>query len=1077
MDQLLIFALRLLTFNLFILLILITRIGFAVTISEIAPVNSRPFLLPESEQQYIKKLIENEDWAKKNYRQLIEKARQGDGYSAAFLYALNQQPEFLSIAKDWLLKLAKQGGDLGERAVTANEKFYNQGMPWLGDVYYKINSKHLQAYDLIYNGLTAPEREELETGLKISAVFRKNAMDTWWQTPNLVFKPTSMVALHGLLTQDEELINWGFFRKPNSSLGGYFPALTHMLKDNGPWNEAPIYAALHQPLSLSLEISDYLSRATGRDWFSRKLDNGNSVKGLMDYYINTTYPAETRPNGEKVFRLLTYGDGATGQKGDTFLVSDNPYQPNLKTELTRAYKLSHDPGYAAFLKRFDDYSADLMTHPKLPYAPLLPGAPSSIWPNFGLAFLRSNQTPEYWNDPDSIAASLLFRQGYGHGHSDALSITLFAQGRLFYPDYNAIQYENPALGWTASSIAHNTVVVDEGNSTIPKHVDHSHWFTNTVKVAKAMVTEPLGIDKSRTLALTREYLLDIFHLKSLIPRDYDYLLHSFARIQTEAESTYQSAAPLGHRYHAVQNFKLAAHDNNWKVDFIYDLDQELKRTNQLIADRVKGNNFASLEQAFGVNDSQHFNTSTLSVEMAAQANTQVGIGQDEFGLSFMVARREKTKQTTFVALHSPDAVDKIANELKLTTLVDSQSGSLIRVESTDYIDIHAVSFVDNKIKLTDPVTGSIVEFTDYAFLRMNKTNRQIEQQGEWDNYLLGRELLNINEDLVHGLPDISTREQNQIIDVPVQIDTYPELILLKNFEDTEFTLSITNLTDQTLFVTAQLGENPNYPIPELIHELGLINPFRTYTKKISLGRYQQASGIDVLPIRIFLNQSTQAIEHGILVSAGPGLTEIYSNVDEPVYRINTFNSSVDYSMRHGLVQQIEDSEGNKIYSGHSLFDFSEGKTMFKATNDTIYSSHTWPNKQHAGLISEINNLIRWHVYTIQDQFYLKLDDTYTRVDQVQVNFLKSNPNFLWNEVSYLSEQQQKRLADTTAAFISTHAIELPLKDSAYSVCVKSPTVRDWSNGESAIAMPVYRNKNEQWSFALCEKHSLVQWAN
>src|SRR5215510_15539988 len=106
------------------------------------------------------------------------------------------------------------------------------------------------------------------------------AMDRWTQTPNLVFKPTSTVALAGLATDNKELIEWGFRRtKPwGARLGGYDVVLNTMLKDGGPWHEAPIYPIAHEDLVLSSRMSRYLGLLTGKDWFGTPLPNGGSPK-------------------------------------------------------------------------------------------------------------------------------------------------------------------------------------------------------------------------------------------------------------------------------------------------------------------------------------------------------------------------------------------------------------------------------------------------------------------------------------------------------------------------------------------------------------------------------------------------------------------------------------------------------------------------------------------------------------------------------------------------------------------------------------------------------------------------------
>ena len=82
--------------------------------------------------------------------------------------------------------------------------------------------------------------------------YKMRAMDRWTQTSNLVFKPTSTVALAGLSTDNSEL---GFRRtKPwGARLGGYDIVLDMMLKDEGP--EAPIYPIAHEVLPMIARLS------------------------------------------------------------------------------------------------------------------------------------------------------------------------------------------------------------------------------------------------------------------------------------------------------------------------------------------------------------------------------------------------------------------------------------------------------------------------------------------------------------------------------------------------------------------------------------------------------------------------------------------------------------------------------------------------------------------------------------------------------------------------------------------------------------------------------------------------------
>lgn len=115
-------------------------------------------------------------------------------------------------------------------------------------------------------------------------------MDRWTQTPNLVFKPTSIVAFARLAIQQREVIDWGLYRKPESRIGGYYPVINNMLTDGGPWHEAPTYPFTHTDIYCMGMVSRYRALYDGKDWWTAKAPSGGSPKGLMDYYIDTAYP-------------------------------------------------------------------------------------------------------------------------------------------------------------------------------------------------------------------------------------------------------------------------------------------------------------------------------------------------------------------------------------------------------------------------------------------------------------------------------------------------------------------------------------------------------------------------------------------------------------------------------------------------------------------------------------------------------------------------------------------------------------------------------------------------------------------
>ena len=59
------------------------------------PKHGRPYLMPAAERQRLRALIAREGWAKQEYEQLTKKAEGGDGYAAAFLYALERDAKYV----------------------------------------------------------------------------------------------------------------------------------------------------------------------------------------------------------------------------------------------------------------------------------------------------------------------------------------------------------------------------------------------------------------------------------------------------------------------------------------------------------------------------------------------------------------------------------------------------------------------------------------------------------------------------------------------------------------------------------------------------------------------------------------------------------------------------------------------------------------------------------------------------------------------------------------------------------------------------------------------------------------------
>jgi len=433
----------------------LAALAFAVPVAEVrrtrgddikidlTPAHGRPFFMPEQERARIRRLIATQVWAKEDYARIQQAARNGDGYLAAFLYALDGDPAYAPIAQGWLLRM--YGKDSGRvksaRSALDSPDYFRGGMPHLGSVYYDTDFTGYAAFDWAYNGLEPGARREISEGIIVAARYKMRCMDRWWQTPNLMFKPTSVVAIAGLATQDKEAIEWGFRRAGRTfevtspgSQGGYFRVLDAMLKEAGPWHESPTYPIAHKDLYCMAMVSRYLSLAAGKDWWRQKMASGGSPKGLMDYYIDTAYPAERTGHGPGQIRVATYGDGATNAKGDLFLVNPAEGGLNMAQALAASYQTSRgDSRLAPFVAMIPDYKPNLIERWPVPDKVALPPAPSRIWRDYGLAMLRADESPDYWTS-DAPAVFQIMGHGYSHDHRDKFAIMLHGAGRLLYPD-------------------------------------------------------------------------------------------------------------------------------------------------------------------------------------------------------------------------------------------------------------------------------------------------------------------------------------------------------------------------------------------------------------------------------------------------------------------------------------------------------------------------------------------------------------------------------------------------------------------------------------------------------------------
>jgi hypothetical protein len=965
-----------------ILVITVLRGPVVQAQSNDAPAHGRPFFLPEPERTRIRQSIAGQEWAKAEYARIQQAARKGDGFLAAFLYALDGDPAYAPIAQKWLLEKFGANSWTVKRARGALDdlKFFKAGVPALNDVFYDTDFSPYLAFDWVHGGLEPAARKEIQEAITAFMRFKMRSMNRWAQTPNLVFKPTSIVALAGLAIQDREAIDWGFYRKPESRIGGYFPVLNNLLKDGGPWHEAPIYPIAHTDLYCMGMVSRYRSLYDGKDWWTAKAPNGGSPKGLMDYYIDSAYPIERTGHGAGQIRIATYGDGATNASNDLFLV--NPAGPAIDATqaLIAAYNASGDPRLAPFVAMVPDYKPTLIDRRPLPEKIEFPSAPSKVWPDYGLAILRAEESPAYWTS-DAPVVFQLMSKGYGHDHADKFSITLHGAGRLLYPDYNAIQYENANIGWTRNTIAHNTLMVDEGDTRSVPPSDVRHAFSPEVKY---LATSASGVfekvAQTRALLLTREYLLDIFHAASPTPRVYDSLLHSFGAPRPANPELFKPSNALDRRFWLVSDRQAMATDKPWALDF---------------AIREEP---GSRKGKFGPEWYAH--TAAVRVTMAAEPNTLVthGVSGIELGkaakrsfdpLGMLIVRRAGIRQTVFAAAHEPHANNAKPRISAVTTLAQSDKAILVRVDATDFTDYAVVGFGPQPgapghalAAADDP--KSCVAFRDYGYLRVRKDGSMVARGG-WTGFSLPAGTA-AGGYLASGV--LPAKRPAQVVEPECPFSVTPDKAVARLAQGARRAMAFTvkNTLRQSITGTLAFDLPAGVTIEPAAPQFGPLASGATAQLPVTFiaGR-EAAQGKRLVPYRVNYRtegaaQETHTAALPFHLVVGSFLEYAYRHPERNVFRVSAPLYIAEMDMDSGLTRYLADDDGAVRLNGSPLFTFSDGKKPWLfdgCTNNSI-----WPSSVPAALTGAPSAYgdCRYKMSFKPDRITVHMDAGWTRFD-------------------------------------------------------------------------------------------------
>ncbi|HUU98433.1 MAG TPA: hypothetical protein VM487_22085 [Phycisphaerae bacterium] len=938
------------------------------------PSHDRPYFMTDQRRQEILALIKQARWAQDEYDRVKAEAAKGNGYWAAFIYALEGDRQYLEIAQKWLLNQCGRDAreTLLQRRLMDDGMFNGPEGGHMGPIWYGLEIDMYAAFDWVCKDLPPDVRDSIHYGLRTRAEYRMEALDHWTTTPNLVLKPITMVAFAGLTVQDDDIMNWGFNRTERQ--GNYLSMVDRMLTDGGVWHEAPIYAVYHKSLWCMATMAFYRQLYDGKDWFTLKTPAGGSPRGLMDYFIDSSYPIERTGVGHGRVRIATFGDGSTSPLGDTFLAQ-------LRDELAVSHAATGDPGYAAFLAMFDDYKPNLWDHggcgvgTQPDAAPRFPAAPCRVWPTFGVAMLRSDESPEYWTNPNAIAVQHIMTKRYGHDQPDKFHISLFGAGRLLYPDFLAMQYEHRGMGWTYTSSSHSTMQVDEHDTGTAEPVVRQE-FTPEVKVLATSAEGVFdGVSQTRALLLTREYLLDVFHASSKVPRLYDYVLHSMGAPQPLRPKDFKPVDVFSPRYWALDNPRVTTTSRDWRLEFM-----------------VKDQPPEKPDPQFGPEWYEH--EAKVRVTMAAEPGTQVCYGTWGDGryrqrvktffpgdsqqrlerwkmtspprLGMLIARRPGIRVTTFASTHEPFANEAQPQITAITKLAETDDAIVVRIDAEQFTDYAAVAFgpdADSPLHVLVDSDNSrqMFSFRNYAYVRVPREGAVVARGG-WTGFRVAAGKAKDRSLLINGQEQAPVASGRYVAfgdvpekvqpappadpECPFAIDTIPQVVRLSRSREQDVRLSVTSAVrgDASGWLEfdlpAGLTIKPKQPAFGPIRKGDKIEIPVTFTATTDC-----PEGRRILPVRVRYRHAKDKAETTTQYVATSAMIGIAVEPDDRQpgnthLAINTPFYSADADMFNGCIMRLSDPDGRAVLDRSPLFTIADENGKPVASPET-FAENVW----------------------------------------------------------------------------------------------------------------------------------------
>lgn len=388
----------------------------------------------------------------------------------------------------------------------------------------------LQAYDLVYETIAPDDRARIDDFFaRALKAIREN--DEWWLRDMMGGLYNNHFAWHklfigayGLFYGKRELVDYAI-----NSDQGIRDLIENGTRDDGLWFESGLnyhFTAVTAMVHLAVALEN---AGCPPDLWHCRFANGRSLRDLVFGPIQTLYPDLTIPTiGD------TYGKRLSLTSIDWYYCAYDAYKaPEIAWLLSMREDVAPE---ALFLEVLP--ACLTSSHVDLERNVRSPAMQTRIWPEHGYVALRSEEGTDYWRGR-GFSAFVSFDADLIHSHRDKFNLTAFADGVHVAVDAEARATSGHAFSSTVqselnrSSICHNTVMVDGmDHRPIGRKLELVE-FVNAPEVKLATIADLQGIvypgvRMMRTVAVTRDFLLDVFQVASDTEHIYDYLFHTYS---------------------------------------------------------------------------------------------------------------------------------------------------------------------------------------------------------------------------------------------------------------------------------------------------------------------------------------------------------------------------------------------------------------------------------------------------------------------------------------------------------------------------------------------------------------------